>query len=116
MQTIKPLTSAEAESLCQEFGFLAGKTLVIEPTDFFQIEHVVTAPFDELAKTFFATRFLETNNALESISFYHGADFDVVIFARNLSDRQTMLYESLSDYLQHENIDLTNDELPSYVM
>lgn len=116
MQAIKPLTSAEAVLLCQQFGFLVGKTLLSEPTDFFLIEHVVTAPFDEPAKNIFATRFLQNMNPLESISFYHETDFDVLLFARSVAEKGTVLYESLQDYLQHEHIDLTADELPSYVI
>ena len=90
--------------------------MVCEPTDFFIIEHVVIAPFSEQAKDMFATRFVESNNALEAISFYKQEDYDVLLFARNVSDKSVQLYESLRDYLQHENVDLTTDETPSYVI
>ncbi len=116
MKTLQPLTSAEAALLCSQFSSLKGKTLVCEPTDFFLIEHVVQAPFSETDKNLFAMRFIENQNSSESASFYEGAEFDVLVFARNVADKSTVLYESLQDYLQHEHIDLTADEIPSYII
>lgn len=114
MDAIKPLTPDEAISLCHQYKVLVGKPMVCEYTDFFRIEHIVAAPFDETAKDLFASRFMSGTNAAESISFYLGNDFDVLIFARGLADKTTVLYASLQHYLQHECIDLTDETPLSY--
>jgi len=114
MNANKPLTADEAALLCHEFSKLAGRVLLREPTDFFLIEHVVAAPYSSPEKETFAERFCRNANARESIAFYKGGDFDVLVFARGNAQKDVVLYESLQDYLQHEHIDLSVDDMPSY--
>lgn len=116
MGSTTSLTAVDATALCHKYQALVGKTLVCEYTDFCIINAIVVSPFDDVNKLRFATVYVSEANAEKAMAFYSGDAFDVLVFGRSVSDKDTILYESLEDYLKHECIDLTGEQVPSYVM
>jgi hypothetical protein len=116
MELTTSLTAVEAAALCSKYQALVGKTLVCEYTDFCIIDAIVVSPYDDVNKLKFATHYVKDKDLQNAMAFYKADTFDVLVFGSSISDKETILFESLRDYLKHECIDLTVERIPSYLM
>jgi hypothetical protein len=114
MNTTTFFTAVEAEAACARYQYLVGKTLICEYTDFCLIDAIVVAPFPDVDKFRFAIDYINTHDAPKALATYSGSQYDVLVFGSSIANPEAVLYESLSDYLKHELIDLTIEQIPSY--
>jgi hypothetical protein len=84
----RPYTLEEATEIAEDFEDLIDTDFKLEKVTYI-VDNVVTGPFTEEDKEFFVKNYLKTKNSEESLAFYNGSEFDVLLFACNENDDTT---------------------------
>jgi hypothetical protein len=88
-------TREQAFAACKDYKYLIGQAY----DDVHTVANVVVCPLDPLNKWIFNTFYIDTKDAVESLAFYHGPYYDVMV----ISD-SNLKYSDLRSFLKARDI------------
>lgn len=96
-----PFTYEQAEEICEDFEDLIDTELVIKTDTPVRcvIDHVCIAPFSEGDKAVFMDAYALSRNPAQSLSFYKGEEFDVLIIAANIQNEKELVVQRIEEYI-----------------
>ncbi len=83
----------DASALCHDYQHLVGNHVQKGRRNIATITAVVIAPYDELSKYRFLERYKRNNRVENSLSFYNGLLYDILVIARPLQGHDLLVYE-----------------------
>ena len=102
-----PLTLRQAQNLARDYQDLVGQSFTQnDPCE--HIECVAVAPYDEINKWIFVAYYTELKCPDQSIAYYTGHFYDVIVMAWSVSEGR-YIYKDLKVYLNE--FELLSDEL-----
>ncbi|MBS1584628.1 MAG: hypothetical protein JSS82_03705 [Bacteroidetes bacterium] len=102
--TRTPLTREQAERICKDHQYLAGREFKNEHSVAATIEAVTVAPYDDINKYIFLLAYCESNDLKAALDSYVGHVFDVLIVGKCSSETAELVHKELIPYLAENNI------------
>lgn len=102
--TRTPLTREQAERICKDYQYLAGRAFENEHSVAATIGAVTIAPYDDINKYIFLLAYCESGDLKTSLDSYVGHVFDVLIVGKCTSETAELVHRELIPYLKEHNI------------
>jgi hypothetical protein len=101
--THKPYTIDEANEIAEDFEDLIDTDFKLEKITYI-VDNIVAGPFKEEDKELFVKNYLKTKNAAQSLVFYNGSEFDVLLFACNEDDDTSYICTDIRTFTEQRGI------------
>lgn len=98
-----PFTLEEANEIAEDFEDLIDTEFSLN-NDVFLIDSVTVCPFNEDDKEIFTEAFHQTKDYPQSIAFYSGNEFDVIILASHAADEANYTWISIRNFAAEKGI------------
>jgi hypothetical protein len=102
--THKPYSLDEATEIAEDFEDLIDTDFTLDKTITYVVDNVVAGPFNEDSKELFVKNYLKTKNAEESLNFYDGKEFDVLLFAYDENDDTSFICIDIRTFTEQKGI------------
>lgn len=99
-----PFTLEETVDICEDFEDLIDTDYTLNKSHDYFIQNVVTCPYAESDRNTFIENYDRSKNADESISFYTGNEYDVIVFAYDIDDESNFLVLDIRSYVDIQGI------------
>ncbi len=97
-------TLAQATDIAEDFDDLIGTKIKVSPELVWKIDGVFVCPFNEDDKKMFAEFYQNSGDENMSIDFYKGDEYDVIIFAFNVEDKNEYTVIPIRDFIDFRGI------------
>ena len=101
---LTPFTLEEAEEICEDFEDLVDTEFKIGASPVMLVENVVAAPFASADKDSFAERYFASRDRHDALSFYAGADYDVLVITYEADDDTNFSHIGIRDFAELRGI------------
>jgi hypothetical protein len=99
-----PFTLEEAKEIAEDFEDLKDTEFNIDTPYEFMVHDVVVCPFNQADKKTFVDGYYRSKDQSESIRFFKGNDYDVILFAFDVDDEANYTYINIRDFVLEKGI------------
>jgi hypothetical protein len=99
-----PFTLDEAKEIWDDFEDLKDTEFKLDGPAVYLVLDVVVAPFPDADKQAFMGRYSETKDAQESLGYYYGSDYDVLLVACDVDDEATCIYIDIRTFAADKGV------------
>lgn len=102
--TLNAFSLDEAREICEDFEDLIDTEFNVDSPFVFLIHDVMPCPYKEQDKLAFVENYVRTKDKDESIAFYKGDEFDVILFAFDETDSANYTYVNIRAYVDNNGV------------
>lgn len=99
-------TYEQAQEICEDFEDLIGTELVLQTGKPIkcEIETVCIIPIDEAGRKTFMETYLATFDTEQALAAYNGKEYDVVIIAHSVADKNEVIVQPIEEYISRNGV------------